>query len=112
MYYGRKELMEVLSISIELSKENDRQHLLNTILNKSMEFTNCDAGTLYLCENNALTFKIMKTNSQHISKGDKGENIDLPPVPLKEENICAYAAIHQQVLNIEDVWTSTMFDFS
>ena len=112
MYYGRKELMEVLSISIELSKENDRQHLLNTILNKSIEFTNCDAGTLYLCENNALTFKIMKTNSQNISKGEKGEKIDLPPVPLKEENICAYAAIHQQVLNIEDVWTSTMFDFS
>ncbi len=112
MHYSRKELMEVLNISIQLSKGNDRQLLLNTILNKSMEFTNCDAGTLYLYENNALTFKIMKTNSQNISKGETGEVIDLPPVPLKEENICAYAAIHQQVLNIEDVWSSTMFDFS
>lgn len=112
MNYGNEVLMEVLDIGIQLSKEKDRRHLLDMILNKSMEFTNCDAGTLYLYENDALTFKIMKTNSLHISKGEKGEVIDLPPVPLREENVCAYSAIHQEVLNIEDVWTSDKFDFS
>ena len=112
MHYGRKELMEVLNIGIQLSKEKDRNHLLNMIVNMSMKFTNCDAATLYLYENDALTFKIMKTNSQNINKGEKGEKIDMPPVPLREENICAYSAIHKKVLNIEDVWTSDMFDFS
>ena len=38
-------------------------------------------------ENNALAFKVMKTNSQNISKGENGEEINLPPVPLKEENV-------------------------
>ena len=56
------------------------------IVDMSMRFTNCDAATLYLYENDALTFKIRKTHSQNINKGEKGEKIDLPPVPLKEEN--------------------------
>ena len=112
MQYGRKELMEVLNIGIQLSKEKDRNHLLNMIVNRSMEFTNCDAATLYLYENDALTFKIMKTHSQNINKGEQGEKIDMPPVPLREENVCAYSAIHRQVLNIEDVWTNDTFDFS
>ena len=76
MQYGRKEFMEVLNIGIQLSKEKDRNHLLNTIVNMCMKFTNCDAATLYLCENDALIFKIMKTNSQNINKGEKGEKID------------------------------------
>ena len=63
MQYGRKELMEVLNIGIQLSKEKDRNHLLNMIVNMSMKFTNCDAATLYLYENDALTFKIMKTRN-------------------------------------------------
>ena len=112
MQYGQKELMEVLNIGILLSKEKDRTRLLNMIVDMSMKFTNCDAATLYLYENDALTFKIMKTHSQNINKGEKGEKIDLPPVPLKEENVCAYSAIHRKVLNVEDVWTNTMFDFS
>jgi len=106
------ELMEILEISIQMAKEKDRTSLLSTILNKCMEYTGCDAGTLYLYENDALTFKIMKTGSLGICKGEHGEVIDLPPVPLKEENICAYAAIHKKVVNFPDVRdTGINFDF-
>ena len=51
MQYGQKELMEVLNIGILLSKEKDRTRLLNMIVDMSMKFTNCDAATLYLYEN-------------------------------------------------------------
>ena len=112
MQYGKKELMDVLNIGIQLSKEKDRNHLLNMIVNTSMKFTNCDAATLYLYENDTLTFKLMKINSQNINKGEQGEPIYMPAVPLREENICAYSAIHRQILNIEDVWKNDMFDFS
>lgn len=112
MNSGRIDLMDVLDIGIQMAKEKDRNHLLSMILNRCMEYTGCDAGTLYLFENNALTFKLMKTNSLQINRGERGETIDLPPVPLEEENICAYAAIHKKVLNICDVETSSMFDFS
>lgn len=109
---GRINLMDILDIGIQMAKEKDRNHLLSMILNRCMEYTGCDAGTLYLYENNALTFKLMKTNSLNINRGEEGEIIELPPVPMKEENICAYAAIHKRVLNIQDVEHSSMFDFS
>lgn len=107
-----KKLMEILEIGIQMAQETNRNHLLQMILDKSMEYANCDAGTLYVYENDTLVFKLMRTDSQGINKGRDGEDIGLPPVPLKEENICAYSAIHRQVLNIEDVRTSDMFDFS
>lgn len=107
-----KKLMEILQIGIQMAQETNRNHLLQTIMDKSMEYANCDAGTLYLFENEALTFKLMRTDSQNINKGKDGEVIALPPVPLREENICAYSAIHRQILNIEDVRTCDMFDFS
>ena len=41
-----------------------------------------------------------------------GEVIALPPVPMKEENVCAYAAIHRKVVNIPDVYANGQFDSS
>ena len=105
-------LMEILEIGIQMARETNRNHLLQLILDKSMEYANCDAGTLYVYENDALAFKFMRTDSLNINKGKDGEIIELPPVPLKEENICAYSAIHRQILNIEDVRVNDMFDFS
>ncbi len=106
------DMMKLLDIGIQMTKEKDRNLLLAMILNRCMEYTNCDAGTLYLYENGVLRFKVMKTLSQNVNRGERGEEIDLPPVSMKEENICAYAAIHNEVLNMEDVRSSTRFDFS
>ncbi len=106
------ELKAILDISIALSAEKNRNKLFDMIITRSMDISSCDAGTLYLLENNTLVFTIMKTLSQNVDKGADGEKIDIPPVELKEENICAYAAIHRQVLNIPDVYDNDMFDFS
>lgn len=107
-----KELREIVDIGIALTTEKNKNHLLEMILQKAMEISNCDAGTLYLYTGDSLEFKIMKTLSQGVSRGENGEKIDLPPVPLKEENVCAYAAIHNELINIADVYHSERFDFS
>lgn len=107
------DLRKILNIGIELSTEKDRNHLLASILENGMDITHCDASTLYLLEQDMLTFKIMKTLSQNISRGEDGEAIeDMPPVPLTERNVCAYSAIHREIVNIPDVYDSTRFDFS
>lgn len=104
---------KILNIGISLSTEKDRGYMLRTILESGMEITNCDAGTLYLYENNELTFKLMKTLSKGINRGMDGELIDdMPPVPMKETNVCSYSAIHREVVNIPDVYDSKRFDFS
>ena len=107
-----KELREIVDIGIALTTEKNKNRLLEMILKKAMEISNCDAGTLYLYTEEGLEFKIMKTLSQGVSKGENGEKIDLPPVPFKEENVCAYSAIHNELINIEDVYHSDRFDFS
>lgn len=106
-----KELREIIDIGITLTTEKNKNRLLGKILNTAMEISDCDAGTLYLYTGDSLEFKIMKTLSQKISNGENGEKIDLPPVPLQEENVCAYVAIHKELINIEDVYHSERFDF-
>ncbi len=113
MHLEYEDFMKILNIGINLSTGRDRNQILSSILESGMEVTNCDASTLYLYENDQLTFKIMKTLSMNISRGVDGEPItDMPPVPMKEENVCAFTAIHREIVNIPDVYDSDRFDFS
>ena len=107
-----KDFEKILNIGISLSREKDRNHMLISILEKGMEVTNCDAGTLYLYENNELNFKLMKTLSKGINRGMNEPIDDMPPVPMEEKNVCSYSAIHREVVNIPDVYNSSRFDFS
>lgn len=110
--YQPESIDKILDTGIALSKEKDRNKLLDMILDKSMEITNCDGGTLYILRDGKLHFHVMKTISMNVDKGKNGEVIDLPPVPLKEENVCAYSVLHKKVLNIKDVYSNEEFDFS
>ena len=107
-----EKLEAILKIATALSYEKDHNKLFDLIIGKSMELTNCDAGTLYRYRDNVLEFRIMKTLSMGVSKGENGEKIDLPPVKMSEENICSYSAIHKETLNIANVRESDRFDFS
>ncbi len=110
--FTNEDFLSILDIGIAVAGEKDRNKLLDMIIDKGMELTNCDAGTLYILKDEKLHFKIMKTISQGVDKGRNGEVIEIPAVPLREENICAYTAIHKKPLNIEDVYYSDEFDFS
>ena len=108
-----QDFKDILKVGIQLTVEKDGNKLLNTIVEKGMQITNCDASTLYLYEDDVLKFRIMRTISQNVCRGLNGEPInDIPPVPFREENVCAYTAIHRKVVNIEDVYHSEEFDFS
>lgn len=106
------DLKRILDISISLTSEKDYNKLLEKILKECMRNTNSDAGTLYLYKNNTLEFKIMRTNSLNIYRGGNGEPIKLPPVPFTEKNVCTYCAIHKKIVNINNVYDNSQFDFS
>ena len=107
---NRAELREIVAIGSELTTEKDKNLLLEKLLTKAMKISACDAGTLYVYEKGRLNFHIMKTLSQKVSRTRKDAN--LPPVELQEENVCAYAAIRRELVNIPDVYHSDRFDFS
>ncbi len=106
----RADLHEIVAIGSELTAEKDKNLLLEKLLVEAMKISACDAGTLYLFEKGRLSFHIMKTLSQRVSR--RRNEISLPPVELNEENVCAYAAIHRELVNIPDVYHSERFDFS
>lgn len=107
-----KSLKQILDIGIALTAQKDPNKLLDLIVNTAMELTSADGGTLYTVSDDKLIFRIMKTKSKGLDMGKAGEEIKLPPVPVSKENICAFAAISKQALNIEDVYESELFDFS
>ncbi|MCM1145011.1 MAG: HD domain-containing protein [Blautia sp.] len=107
------DFIKILNIGIKLTTEKNRNRILAGILQSAMDITNCDASTLYLYEDNQLVFKMMRTLSLGISRGVSGQPItDIPPVPMSEEHVCAYTAIHREIVNIPDVRDSSRFDFS
>ncbi len=106
------DIEKLLNIGISLSTEKNPNRLLLTILEAAMDITHCDGGTLYILNENALTFKIMITRSMNIHKGGDGESIDLPPVELCPENVCARAALEYGLINVPDVYNDPRFDFS
>lgn len=109
---SRNDMRKIIDGGIALTAEKDKKQLLARLVTTAIEIANCDAGTLYLYQNGVLEFQVMKTLSLHISRGERGEKIELPPVPMAEEHVCAYAAIHRELVNIPDVCQNDRFDFS
>ncbi len=102
---------KVLEIGIQLSAERDYDTLLTKIVDCAMEITNCDGGTLYMYNDGVLRFCVTKNKTLNIEQGLKDDEF-YPAVLMKDENICAYSAIHKKMLNIEDAYESDEFDFS
>ncbi|MFZ5634320.1 MAG: HD-GYP domain-containing protein [Bacillota bacterium] len=102
----------LLNIGIALSAEKDHNRLLEMILTEARRITNADAGTLYLCEQDRLVFKILQNRTMNTYQGGQGETINIPPVKLVKENVSAYVALTRKSVNITDVYNAEGFDFS
>lgn len=106
------EMKKVLEVGVLLSSERDLNRLLERILDCVMELAHCDAGTLYLLDGDALRFKIMRNNTLRTCSGGNGQDPDLPPVPLRRENVCALAMLENRTIRIADVRSDSSCDFS
>lgn len=102
----------LLEIGASLSAERDINRLLERILACVMELSNCDAGTLYLLEDEALHFRIMRNDTLHTYSGGDGAGCGLPPVPLTRESVCALAVLDDKVLRIDDVYHCAEYDLT
>ena len=107
-------------IGIALSQEKDINRLLETILTAAKTITNADGGTLYRLNDDKLKFEIVLNDSLKIAMGGTtGVEVPFYPIPLHqpdgEDNnnmVAAYAALHDETVNIADAYTAEGFDFS
>ncbi|HNX93130.1 MAG TPA: GAF domain-containing protein, partial [Syntrophomonas sp.] len=103
---------DILNIGIALSMEKDHNRLLEMIVSEARRITNADAGTLYLRDGDFLVFKITQNETLHSFQGGSDDPINLPPVPMRMENVSSYVALRNESVNIPDVYAAEGFDFS
>ena len=109
----QKRSMETfLNICLSITSQTDREQLLSDILDKAMELNNCDAGTLYLLEDDGLHFCRMVTKSIGLRQGGHDDPIGFPPVPLQPQYVSSYSVMHNEPVHIDSVRDDERFDFS
>jgi HD-GYP domain-containing protein (c-di-GMP phosphodiesterase class II) len=109
-------------VSVALGGRQDLDSFLERILQVAKSMTNADGGTLYRpsSDGEKLCFHISVNDTLGIYQGGaSGKPIDLPPVPLVDNDgnknlasVAAYAANFHQSVNIEDVYKADVFNFS
>ncbi|MGM0502670.1 MAG: HD domain-containing phosphohydrolase, partial [Bacillota bacterium] len=99
----------LLEIGISILEKENTTALLETILSKALQVTNSDAGTVFLKEDETLSFQVMYNQTLNVAKR---ENINLPDVKINHDNIAGYAVLEKEILNIADVYNLDKFDFS
>lgn len=102
---------KMTEIGTALSSEKDFPKLLEMIVSHARTITNADAGTLYLVEDNQLHFAVIQNKSLGIQMGGRSK-VPYPPVAISESNVSGYVALMGGTLNIPDVYTVDIFDFT
>ncbi len=93
-------------IGIGLSSTRDLDQLLQVILAEARAFVGCDAGSLYLRENETLRFVVSQNDTIRKRLGDKAEKALFRPftVPVNRESIAGYVATTGLNINLPDAY--------
>ena len=109
---------------IELSSEPNTRALIERILHEAKLLTYADGGTLYLLKDDLqmprLEFALVLNDTLNINMGGRGGTaVTLPPISLYDSdgsrnlhNVATSAALQRKVINVEDAYSDTRFDFS
>jgi HD-GYP domain-containing protein (c-di-GMP phosphodiesterase class II) len=113
---------KLAQIGLALSGEKNVDRLLEMIVDEARELTFADAGTLYIVDDAGrhLDFVILQNDTMNTRMGGtSGVEITLPSVPMYKEdgspnhqNVSSYAALTNEIVNIEDVYVAEGFDFT
>ncbi|HHE37681.1 MAG TPA: GAF domain-containing protein [Candidatus Cloacimonetes bacterium] len=117
-----KKNRSLVEIGKALSAEKNLDAVLEMVVDKAREFTNADAGSIYILtpDEKTLQFKIIHTDSLNWRMGGtSGNPITLPDIPIIREdghpnlmNVCSYVAYTGKAVNIPDVYFAENFNFA
>ncbi len=116
----KKEVKNLIDIGKSLTTEKNFDVLMEKILLGAKEFSDADAGTLYLVteDEKRLRFQVVQTDSLSIKMGGTEGKITWPELPLyledgkpNEQMVAALCALEGKMINIPDVYETKDFNF-
>ena len=84
---GGYSIDRMIKIALDLSAEKNFDNLMQKILLEAMDICHCDAGTVYVLEDDYLHFHTVYTRSLGIPMAEQSRNANLPPVKLSRKNV-------------------------
>ncbi len=107
-------LEELIQVNLSISRERDMHRLLDTILTAARKMTAAEAGCIYILDRTKrfLHPEVVQGIVQPLV-GSRLQPIDLRPQGRPNmADISAYAALSGQLVNLEDAYRYTGFDFN
>ncbi len=101
----QEKLKNLIFLSNEISEVKDLDVLMDRILKTAREFVNCDAGSIYIKQEDTLLFSYTH-NDTFSSRLKPGEKLIYSTfsVPINHESIAGYVASTGEILNIVDTY--------
>jgi HD-GYP domain-containing protein (c-di-GMP phosphodiesterase class II) len=98
-------LKKLLTIGFEISQIKDIDLLLEKILAEARAFTNCDAGSIYIKEDDCLRFSYAQNDTLQLqlSPGKK-LSYTTYSIPIDATSVAGYVAANRSIMNIPDVY--------
>lgn len=105
MLTEQEKLDSLTRLGIELSQINDLDILMERVLTRARQFSNADAGSIYIRHNDWLHFTYTQNDTlqKQLPRGEKLIYSTFK-IPIDTKSIAGYVAITGRSLNIEDVY--------
>ncbi len=105
MLTAQEKLDKLMALGIELNQVNDLDVLMERILTDARRFTNADAGSIYIRDENKLHFSYTQNDTLQ-DRLPLGEKLIYSTfsLPINTESIAGYVATTGELLNIPDVY--------
>lgn len=103
----QSQIQHLMRIAIALTSQHDFDKLLGLVVSEARDFTNADAGSLYIREGDRLNFIVSQNSSLNLGLGEEDEskaafrNVYLP---INSNSLAGFVTETGDVLNIEDVY--------
>ncbi len=105
MLSEQEKLDSLTGLGIELSQINDLDILMERVLLRARQFSNADAGSIYIREKDRLHFTYTQNDTlkKQLPNGEKLIYSTFQ-IPINEKSIAGYSAATGKALNIKDVY--------
>jgi len=104
--FVRQQVEKLNNIGVALSSEHNLEKLLGQVVSQALGLAHCDAGSIYIKEEDKLAFMVAQNNTlkKRYGKGYEDKYFKKFQFPISKDRISGYVASTGETLNIGDVY--------